>query len=145
MLKWNTTLRGEKTFHVAETAITKKAELKLACEACTEKMIGTLIKNIQDDSLYLLFEWDVNTATLSVVVTDASKQQDAPEHVACVFLELERILKQLPVNEFEAQAADYADWIKFWLHDYLSSCTAFFNFSLVAIFHSSSREYTELL
>lgn len=145
MLTWTCTQQPEGTVYAAQTMAAENSELKLATEACAEKMIGLLASNIQDESLYLLFEWDKIHSTLVVVVTDASKKCDAKQKVVCEFFKLNQNLKQLPQAEFAEKAENYADWIKYWLLDYLSSCTAFLNFSLVAIFHADSRDHTELL
>lgn len=106
--------------------------LKDALESCAAKAISLLDKNIQDDSLYLLFEWNPATTELNIVVTDANKQQDAPISVGARFEQLE-------------QTSATTELVKFLLSDYLASCSAFFHYSLVAIFHSNSREHSTLL
>jgi hypothetical protein len=141
MLNWNTDHANNRIIHT--TLITESGEEKVlrAMESCVDKSIGLLKNLIQSDSLYLLFEWDSNTAVLNIVVTDGSKTDDSPESVCCVFSGVQKELRLLD----ETQKHTYADNVKFWLHDYLTVCTAFFNYSLVAIFHSSTREHTELL
>lgn len=137
MLNWNTTSNPHTIIHAASLADKDTTQVRAAIEAATEKAVALLTHNIQDNSLYLLFEWQAATASLNIVVSDASKTQDAP---AVVRLSL----PALELNTPEAQAS-YSDTVKFWLHDYLSTCTAFFSYSLVAIFHNSSRAHTELL
>ena len=111
---------------------TAELSLKEGVEACAAKAISLLDKNIQDDSLYLLFEWNENTAELNIVVTDASKQQDSPFSVGAHFAAQEK-------------SATTSELVRFLLSDYLASCSAFFRYSLVAIFHSSARENSNLL
>ena len=123
----------------------EKDDLKLAIEACAEKAISLLEENIQDDSLYFMFEWDSTCTTLTVILTDASKQQDAPERFTASFSGLHNHLARLALNEREEQIQKYIELIKFWLYDYLTTSTAFLQYSLVAIFHSSSRDQSELL
>lgn len=106
--------------------------LKEALESCAAKAISLLKENIQDDSLYLLFEWNPDTSALTIVVTDASKQQDSPLSVGAHFDQLEK-----------TEATQ--ELIRFLLSDYLASCSAFFRYSLVAIFHSSTRTNSHLL
>jgi hypothetical protein len=139
MLNWTTTEVLNTTIHSTSELNTAESTLRKTIEACTDKAISLLKTNIQDDSLYLLFEWNEELATLNVVVTDAAKKNDAQESACCTFPNLALNL----VNQ--EQRAAYTDTLKFWLHDYLTTCTAFFSYSLVAIFHSSTRDNTELL
>ncbi len=115
--------------------------LKQALEHCAVKAVGLLDKNIQDDSLYLLFEWFPTTSELHIVVTDAGKQHDGVHKVQAYFPE---ILNVNSTNTPE-QLNVTNDSIKFLLSDFLASYSAFFSYSLVAIFHSSSRAETSLL
>lgn len=139
MLNWNTTETLNSTLHSITELETHENTLRKAIEACADKAIDLLKINIQDDSLYVLFEWNEELAQLDIVVTDAAKKNDAQQIVRCAFPTL-----ALDVVTEEQRAA-YTDTIKFWLHDYLTTCTAFFSYSLVAIFHSSTRSNTELL
>lgn len=141
MLNWTTNQTGSRTIHSLSVFETSEKVVRQLIEASTDKAIHLLKKNIQDNSLYLLFEWDLNEAKLNIIVTDASKTQDAPESICCVFSSLAIEL----ARESEEQRLNYTESVKFWLHDYLTTCTAFFSYSLVAIFHSSSRNNTELL
>lgn len=106
--------------------------LKDALEACAAKAIELLEKNIQDDSLYLLFEWNPETCALNIVVTDADKQRDAPASVGA------RFAQSANTDLSTAQ-------VRFLLSDYLASCGAFMRYSLVAIFHSEARANSTLL
>lgn len=139
MLNWTKTPTESTTHYHALVADTDDKALKQAIEAAADKAVSLLNSNIQDDSLYVLFEWDSELARLNICVTDASKRVDAPESVSCTFSNLAPLL-----NNPEARN-NYTETVKFWLHDYLTTCTAFFSFSLVAIFHSSTRSNTELL
>lgn len=111
------------------------ADLKLALEACAAKAISLLDKAIQENSLYLLFEWNSETRRLNIVVTDASKQQDSPIRLNITFPQVATLGTQ----------EELAESIHFLLKDYLASCSAFFAYSLVAIFHSSNRANSQLL
>lgn len=141
MLTWTTETIGNRIIHSTSVSETSEKTVRHIIEAATDKAIGLLDKNIQDDSLYLLFEWNLNQTTLNILVTDASKTADSPASVCCIFSSLAIEL----ARESEEQRDNYTDSVKFWLHDYLTTCTAFFNYSLVAIFHSGSRQDTELL
>jgi hypothetical protein len=139
MLNWTTTQTFNTIIHTTSAPSTTEHDLRNTIETCAEKAISLLKSNIQDDSLYLLFEWDSSNANLNILVTDATKKHDAPEIVFCTFPELAKQLNQ------PEQSTAYAELVKFWLHDYLTTCTEFFSYSLVAIFHSSNRSNTELL
>jgi len=141
MLTWTTETAGNRTIHSTYASDTSEKGVRNIIEAAVDKAISLLNINIQDNSLYLLFEWDSNQAKLTIFVTDASKTQDASESVCCVLPSLAIEL----ARESEEQRLDYTESVKFWLHDYLPLCTAFFSYSLVAIFHSSTRSNTELL
>ena len=139
MLNWTTTKTLNNTLHSATELASEENILRKAIEACADKAISLLNTNIQDDSLYLLFEWNEALAKLSVVVTDSTKKNDSQESVHCTFANL----AQSNINQTQSTAHTAA--IKFWLHDYLTTCAAFFNYSLVAIFHNNQRSNTELL
>lgn len=139
MLIWNTTQSQNQTLHTLTSHETTELKIRNTIEACTDKAVSLLKTNIQDDSLYLLFEWDCNNASLNILVTDATKNHGAPEVICCRFPTLATELNN------QEKSSDYSELVKFWLHDYLTTCTAFFSYSLVAIFHSSTRSNTELL
>lgn len=133
------------TLHSLLIAETSDTEIKAAIEASAEKIIGLLSDNILDDSLYLLFEWDPANAILTASVTNADKTEDSPQHIRCEFSGIKTNMKRLDAAKRVEQQTDLTESVKFWLHDYLTTCTAFFKFSLVAIFHADSRANTELL
>lgn len=132
---------------------TANQTLKDALEICAAKAISLLDKNIQDDSLYLLFEWNSSTAELTIVVTDADKQRDSSLSVGAKFAELHQHTQDQnhretalqPGGEDSEKINISDELVKFFISDYLASCSAFFRFSLVAIFHSSTRSNTNLL
>jgi hypothetical protein len=102
--------------------------LRNAIRDSIEKAVSLLHLTIRDDSLYLLFEWDKREACLDIVVTDAQKQQDSDRIVRCC------------MSATEDNCSDEtAEKIQFWIRDYLTTCDGFFAYSLVAVFHSHSR------
>lgn len=141
MLTWTSQHNQTNTFHIALVTETSETTIKKCVEACAEKAVQMLNENIQDNSLYLLCEWNPTEADLSICVTDSTKTLDSPHTIHCTF---SGIAESLACAD-QAEQQNYAELIKFWLHDYLSSYAPFFNYSLVAIFHSSTREQTELL
>src|SRR4051812_8538168 len=113
MLNWNCNTANNTVIHYTIVAETDDTSLRLAIEACAEKAIKLLKENIQDDSLYLLFEWNPESSTLTIAVTDADKKLDAAQTVSCVFSGLHSGLKQLNSTDYEWQVADHIESIKF--------------------------------
>lgn len=138
MLIWTPSTAHGRTSHNSVVVETSDTIVRESVEACAETAINMLNDNIQDDSLYLIFEWNLIEAELVISVTDSTKTKDAPHSHRCVFSGVAKGLKT-------ENQQDYADQVKFWLHDYLSTYAPFFQYSLVAIFHSSTRSQTELL
>ena len=120
----------------AQSAAATLADLKQALEACAAKAISLLEHSIQDDSLYLLFEWNSSTNELVIVVTDASKRIDSPIRFHIDFPQL---------ANYPGPKEELVESIHFLLKDYLASYSAFFAYSLVAIFHASNRDNSQLL
>lgn len=118
--------------------------LKHALENCAAKAVSLLDTAIDDDSLYLLFEWNPLAAELQVVVTDATKQRDSAHTIQAQFPDLRAQLH--PAESGNSASIDALnETVKFLLSDFLASYSPFFSYSLVAIFHSSSRAETQLL
>ena len=125
------TLNDGGVLHMARCAGDSDLAIKDALEGALEKAVALLDRNVRDDSRYLLCEWDANAATLQVVVTNDDKLVDAPEVVKC---HLERLAG--PVDE---------ELVSFLLRDYLTTCTAFLGWSLLAAFHEGDRQRSRLL
>lgn len=106
-------------------------EAQQAVDACIDKACALLEHSIQDDSRYLLFGWDADTSTLTIVVTDDQKQQDSRDLVKCHF-----IGEHVRLNPEDMQ---------YWIKEYLSICTQFLRYSLIAAFHTGSRASCTLL
>lgn len=118
---------SESIRHNSEYAGTEESGVRLALAECVEKSISLLHTNINDESLYLMFEWSVSSSALSIVVTDSSKKIDSSQMVRCCFKKLE------------------AEDIQYWLGDYLTTCESFMRYSLVAAFHCQTRVESVLL
>jgi hypothetical protein len=77
-----TNTETQRSLHKTQCTETNEAAIKQAVDDSLEKAITLLHNNIQDDSLYFLVEWH-NHSTLTIVVTDDTKQETAPEVVCC--------------------------------------------------------------
>ncbi|WP_348679272.1 hypothetical protein [Alcanivorax profundi] len=131
-LEWNEQAQQEGTvLYTLSCAGNDEDAIKAGVEAALEKAVSLLDRNVRDDSRYLLCEWDADAARLQVVVSDDSKTKDAPEAVECCF------------EPFDA-ALDVA-LLQFLIRDYLTTCTAFLGWSLLAAFHEGDRQRSRLL
>lgn len=142
---WQQQSISNQTRYLQQFSGSDQSALKQGLEASATQAIGLLDTNIQEDSLYLLFEWNPATAVLNVVVTDAHKQHDSSASVQAILPELPVMLSALDTTERATCINTLNDTIKFLLSDFLASYSPFFSYSLVAIFHSSSRTETSLL
>jgi len=122
------------TIHSTVCSETSEQAIQLAVDACCEYAFTFLKDNIQDSSMYCLFDWDSSQPQLTVTVTDDTKQQDA-----------EYIVK-MSFTGFESESAEeQEDAVKYWIKDMLTTSLAFLKFSLVAGFTRGSRQRVELL
>lgn len=117
--------------HLCEFKGESDRDVQLAINASIDKACDLLEQNIQDDSRYLLFEWNPKTSTLAIVVTDDGKERDSRDVVQCHF-----VANDIALNP---------DDIQFWIRDYLTTCTQFLHYSLIAAFHCDSRADCTLL
>lgn len=114
----------------------EKSMIHHAVKQTIDKAVSILTTNINDASRYFLCEWDNANASLTVVVTDDSKTDDAKGSVKCQFVSS---------NQLDKHSAEFADDIRHWIHNYLTTHKGFMQYSLIAVFHNSSRKNTILL
>ncbi len=108
--------------------------IQAAVDACSEYAFTFLKDNIEDNSMYCLFDWDSSKSQLTITVTDDTKQKDA-EHIV-----------KMTFTDFESESAEeQEDDVKYWVKDMLTTSLAFLKFSLVAGFTRGSRVRVELL
>lgn len=104
--------------------------------------------NIGIDSQYFMVEWDVDNATLTVVVTDDAKKNDSKHVVNCHMSTLDKKMNELAISSkasWETQTAEFSETVRDWVHNYLTTCGAFMRYSLIALFHCESRENAKIL
>ncbi|MBN8431875.1 hypothetical protein JF535_13550 [Microbulbifer salipaludis] len=121
----------EHSIHHSTVVGASEQDIQLAIDASVEKACELLENNIQDDSRYLLFGWDSEVSTLTIVVTDDDKRHDSRDVVQCHLVT-------------GGQQPDPED-IQFWIKDYLTTCAPFLRYSLIAAFHRGSRATCTLL
>lgn len=131
-LAWTQQASGDSGVrHLVQCPGDSEAGIKTGLEAALEKAVALLDSNVGDDARYLLCGWDDAAAVLTIVVSDDSKTVDAPEQVQCRF-------------ENRDSAVD-VDLVQFLIRDYLTTCTAFLGWSLLAVFHEGDRQRSRLL
>jgi len=126
---------NEHVVYLAEFDEQSDEAIALAVQACMDKAIGFLSDNVDDESRYFLFEWNVACSTLTIVVTDDSRENDSQYVVKCLMSALDDDKKSI----------EYVSMIKYEIKDYLTTSSEFLKYSLVAVFHSGSRGKVDLL
>jgi len=133
---WELNDSGHQQTLNGSTQASNPTELKTALEAGAAQAVSLLKQSIGDDSLYLIFGWQRAQQQLEIVVTDASKRRDSSPRVA---------LKLIGDLSFAGSERELAEQMHFLLKDFLASYSAFFNYSLVALFHTGDRQQSSLL
>ena len=104
--------------NVVHSAIFKElaeAKIKLAIINCIDKAVKLLPKNIGDDSRYFLFEWNVVNSTLTIVVTDDSKENDSRHVVKCTMLTLNEKMNVLASSSeamWQTKTEEFSESVK---------------------------------
>jgi len=134
-IEWISTQHTEKTqySHQAHCKSNDESVIKKAVDETVEKSISYLDENIRDDSLYFLVEWKSDDSSLTIFVSDDTKQKESLHIVRCSFD------CQTDGNNING------DTIQYWTRDLLTTSANFIRFSLVAIFSQGDRQRTVLL
>lgn len=132
---------AERRFHHTESTAVEDSAVANDIDAALEKAVSFLNANVKNESRYFLVEWDRSSSILRLAVTDDRKLQDATDVVCCRFAALNQ---QLQAQGAEA-VEQCSEKVQFWLKDYLSSCAAFMDYSLVAVFTDSTRDRVRML
>tara|TARA_R110001592_G_scaffold57536_5_gene174664 strand:- start:10702 stop:11145 length:444 start_codon:yes stop_codon:yes gene_type:complete len=128
--------------YVTDSAAQLETELEPLIIACVDKAVSVMPENINDDSLYLIFEFD-DHRVLRIVMTDDTKQQESAYGIACDMSSVTPYLAESDYWKFKDER--FADIVKHCIRDYLTTCAAFMRYSLVAVFSEGDRARTELL
>lgn len=144
----------QSTIHRAQVVSKNINELNVAVIHGIDRAVSLLQENIGDDSRYLLFEWQQAKSCLNAVVTDDAKSADSPHKVVLEMPYWSSIADGIldsdgPIEtdgkQAEQLAEVFAQTLREWIHNYLTTSTGFMNYSLIAIFHADSRKKTVLL
>jgi hypothetical protein len=140
----NANLKGHSAqcvVHRAHSQGFTESELNSAVIHCIDKAVSLLSENISDESRYFLFEWDASHSCLSVVVTDDTKKKDESQVVTMQLNDWSKMNSDDPSFVRE----HFSEILREWIHNYLTTCGGFMKYSLIAIFHSDTRNKTVLL
>ena len=129
---------------VSNTSLTNGFESVI--NRCIDKATSLLSENITDDSRYFLFEWDKSKQALSIVVTDDSKTKDSIHIVSCQFTNpLSGANDEIFKSKAEAIPEYFSERLRECIHNYMTTCHDFMQYSLIAVYHDSDRNNTRLV
>jgi hypothetical protein len=109
--------------HSAISSSANEAEIKRAVLDAADYAFALLNENIEDDSMFCLFDWNFYEQGLLITVTDPSKKKLAKHTV------------KLTLQGYSSHLADKEDQqeqIQLWVHNHITTAATFLQFSLVA-------------
>jgi hypothetical protein len=109
--------------HSAISNSADEAEIKRAVLAAADYAFALLNDNIEDDSMFCLFDWNFSAQRLLIAVTDPSKKIFAKHTV------------KLTLKGYANHIADkegQQEQIQLWVHNHITTAASFLQFSLVA-------------
>jgi len=122
--------------------------VRSAVGECIDKAVEVLASNLRDDSMYFMCEWNAQRSSLTIVVTDEFKTNDSACVVTCRMSMWSNQMQALRSDSVDIQGVALEtceSTVKYWAADYLTTCSAFLQYSLIAVFYSGSRTRTALL
>jgi hypothetical protein len=109
--------------HSAISSCANEADIKRAVLAAADYAFDLLNDNIEDDSMFCLFDWNFYEQRLLIAVTDPSKKIFA-KHTVKLTLE--------GYSSHIADKEDQQEQIQLWVHNHITTAATFLQFSLVA-------------
>ncbi|MFC3149759.1 hypothetical protein ACFOEK_01825 [Litoribrevibacter euphylliae] len=107
---------------------------KSAVVQCADKAFSMFNDTVLDSSMFCLFEWKAEEASLTIVVTDETKTQEGKHRVTVV----------LPAFRGEL-SEDFLEDLQAFIRDYLTTCLPFLQYSLIAAFSLDDRSRIKML
>jgi len=136
------------TVYHAECSNSANKSVVSAIDQCIDKALDLLSINVVDESRYLMFEWDKAHSTLTIAVTDHTKANDSEHVVRCImsglYKEMQSI-RDLSPSDCDEKMNAYSFDVKYSINNYLTTCSEFLRYSLIAAFHSDSRDKSILV
>lgn len=146
--KTKVSISSETVIHSSECNGISDSDFQITINQCIDKATELLERNFNTDSMYLLFEWDLLSSILTIVLTDESKKNDSSDIVMCAFPKVAdalNITQETSDQVRQSKVNGFSDDIQYWIRDYLTTCASFQNYSLIAVFHNDSRDHCRLL
>ncbi|GLQ29537.1 hypothetical protein [Litoribrevibacter albus] len=139
-MSWTTDLLANEQHQ--HTLIIDGAEfetVKSAIVQCADKAFSMFDETVLDTSMFCLFEWQADEGTLTVVVTDETKQSEGKHRVSVVLPELRGEQSE------DFLEPDFLEDMQAFIRDYLTTCLPFLQFSLIAAFSLGNRQTVKML
>ena len=119
-MKWEV---SDSFCHSSVSISGNEAELKQAVLDAADYAFNLLEQNIEDDSMFCLFDWNFDKQRLLIAVTDPTKKKLAKHTVE---------LTLTGYADHIADKEDQQEQIQLWVHNYITTAANFLQFSLVA-------------
>lgn len=134
-MSWTTDqLNNEQHQHTLAIQAEGFDAFKNAVVQCADKAFSMFNETVLDSSMFCLFEWQIEDASLTVVVTDESKSQEGKHRVTVV------------VPAFRGESStDFIEDVQAFIRDYLTTCLPFLQYSLIAAFSLGDRSRIKML
>ncbi len=119
-MKWEV---DSQYYHRGVNASEQESDIKQAVLDAAEYAFELLDDNIEDDSMFCVFDWNFDKQALTIMVTDPSKTKFAKHKV------------ELRLQGFAAHIAnkeDQQEQIQLWIHNHITTAAGFLRYSLVA-------------
>ena len=121
-LAWQIESGSDHQQHKAECRVENSQTLNTGLIACADYAFSLWPGNVNDDSLYCLFDWQHGSNTLTISVLNGHKQAPTEHIVSC---------------RYTFESTDLViepEQVKAWISNHLTTSAEFFVCSLVAIF-----------
>lgn len=133
-LEWSESQRDEFLLVSACVEASGEPDLQASVEAAVARGVELMPRTVVDASRYFMCEWRAQHSLLRIQVTDETKNIDSPIRV------------ELSLPGFQERSeSQSSELVKFWITDYLSTCTDFLRFAVIALFHTGDRTRGVLL
>lgn len=116
---------------------------------CIDQATSLLEKNLTDSSRYFMFEWHYSRQELTILVTDDNKTKDSTYLVKCQFTNSAQ--KKTVPNQYigdgcsQSIEEDLSLRMRECIHNYMTTCSEFMQYSLIAVYHDGDREKARLV
>lgn len=133
----NPAANANSLLHYADCTTSADDEIQSFINQLIEHTMNIIPPGLRDDARYLLFDWDCDSAILTVTSTNDDKTRDAPDQISSCL--------QNWRNPEPDKAEEHTASLRYWIRDYLTTCPAFLSYALIAVFCEGDRSQARLL